>query len=98
MQSVLDYFGNEVINVSGHVAVRHIVDCGDEQIEVNSYHNQACISLKAECGLKVEAVAQDGIIEMVSHREYPILGTMWHPEREVGFREHDIERVRKLFG
>lgn len=98
MQSILEYFGNELINVSGHVAVRHCL-IGEQDIayEVNSYHNQACVELKAGCGLQGIAKTEDGVIEAVQHVVYPIVGTMWHPEREKEYDVKDMERLRDLF-
>lgn len=96
MQSILYYYGNELVNVEGHAGVRHDVQEGNESYEVNSYHNQACRELKAGCGLKVTAKTADGIIEAVCHENLPIFGTMWHPEREEKFAEKDIERVKKI--
>lgn len=97
MQSILDYFGNEIVNVDGHVAVRHFVCEGTERYEVNSYHNQACIQLERDCGLKAVSQTEDGVIESVEHECLPMAATMWHPEREKKFEDKDIERVRALF-
>lgn len=96
MQSILDYFGNRLVNVDGHVAVRHSVCEGSEQYEVNSYHNQACMQLKENCGLVIISQAEDGVIEAVRHEHLPIIATMWHPERETEFAYRDINRVRAL--
>ncbi|MBD5444738.1 MAG: C26 family cysteine hydrolase domain-containing family [Lachnospiraceae bacterium] len=97
MQSILDFFGNKIINVDGHVAVRHLVYEGAVQYEVNSYHNQACIELERNCGLKIISQAEDGVIEAVCHEYLPIIATMWHPEREKEFDEKDVNRVKELF-
>ncbi len=98
MQSILDYYGNELTEIEGHVAVRHRV-CGDAgTFEVNSYHKQACLELKKEGPLQALGRAEDGVIEEIRHRTLPIAGTMWHPEREEEFAAEDIERVRKMFG
>lgn len=97
MQSILDYFGNRLVNVKEHVTVRHMVCEGTEKYEVNSYHNQACIQLEKNCDLKVTAQAEDGVIESVRHESLPIMGTMWHPERESDFSQKDIQRVKELF-
>lgn len=96
MQSILDYFGIPLSEVTGHVAARHQIKMGQHSYEVNSYHNQACFHLKEGCGLSVLAEAEDGVIEAVYHERLPILGTMWHPEREVPYNINDITRVRKL--
>lgn len=97
MQSILAYYGNELVNVEGHVAVRHFVQAGQEDYEVNSYHNQACRELKENCGLMIMAQAADGVIEAIRHESLPIVGTMWHPEREENYVHKDIARVTELF-
>lgn len=97
MQSVLSYFGNELVNVDGHVAVRHVVQLDGEDYEVNSYHNQACKKLKEGCGLVVAAKTSDGVIESVRHESLPIVGTMWHPERETSYTNKDVNMVKELF-
>ena len=97
MQSILYYFGNVLENVQNHVAVRHTVHEGQISYEVNSYHNQACRKLNENCGLSVVAWSEDGVVEAVRHTIYPIVGTMWHPERERDFSKRDILRVKNLF-
>lgn len=97
MQSILNYFGNALVNVQGHVATRHEINSANGIREVNSYHNQACIELQKDGELEIISQCSDGVIEEVKHRTLRILGTMWHPEREVLFQETDIEKVKKLF-
>lgn len=96
MQVIVDFFGGELKEVRGHVAVRHKILGELGEMEVNSFHNQACYSVKEP--LEVLAQAEDGVIEAVCYREKHILGTMWHPEREQPFVNSDIRRVRDLFG
>lgn len=95
MQVILDYFGCELEEVTGHVAARHKLSGVWEGEEVNSFHNQACLRVKDP--LQKLAWTGDGIVEAVSCKEYRVLGTMWHPEREIPFRQGDIARVRTLF-
>ena len=96
MQSVLDYFGCELINVKGHVAVRHEAKGEWGIMEVNSYHNQACMEIKEP--LVVMMQTEDGIIEAIESREHRIVATMWHPERENPFSETDKKHIIELFG
>ena len=96
MQSVLDYFGCKLETVEGHVAVRHTLHGEWGSITVNSYHNQACKEVKKP--LQATAKTEDGVIEAAVCSENDIIVTMWHPEREIPFREADIERVKNLFG
>ncbi|MDE5825228.1 MAG: gamma-glutamyl-gamma-aminobutyrate hydrolase family protein [Lachnospiraceae bacterium] len=95
MQSVLDYFGCSLGNVTGHVAVRHMIEGIWGKQEVNSYHNQACRELKKP--LQVMAQSEDGVIEAAAYPEKKIIVTMWHPERETPFQEMDIARLRNLY-
>jgi putative glutamine amidotransferase len=96
MQMILDYFGCELQNVTGHVAVRHMINGEIGGIEVNSYHNQGC--KYAAKPLRVLAQSGDSVIEAIDCKDKKILATMWHPERENPFREEDIVRIQNLFG
>ncbi len=98
MQSILDYFGDALVSIGGHVAVRHKVYCENASKEVNSYHTQACVELGKQSELKVISRTEDDVIEEICHSKFLIHGTMWHPERENPFRETDIECVKALFG
>ncbi len=99
MQSILDYFGCELSQVQGHVAVRHEVweQQADTRFLTNSFHNQACFRENLKVPLYAAACTEDGVVEWVRHESLPIEATMWHPEREVPFAETDLERVKKLF-
>lgn len=97
MQSILDYFGSGLTEVNGHVAVRHKLVGSEDIQEVNSYHKQGCLEL-ASSDLYAILKTSDGVIEKVRHRTLPIIGTMWHPEREHPFRDEDVAMVRELFG
>ena len=95
-QVIADYFGAELQDVKGHVAIHHKI-CGLPDVHmVNSYHNQAC--LETPEGLETLAVCEDGVIEAIRVKGRRVLGAMWHPEREQPFCRADIDRIRTLFG
>lgn len=97
MQSILDYFDNPLVDVKNHVSIRHGISGNGGRYNVNSYHKQGCMELKSR---ELEAVfrSDDGVIEMIKHKDSPIIGTMWHPEREESFLDMDIMRVKELIG
>lgn len=96
MQSILEYFGCELVQVENHVALRHAVNGSWGEYVVNSYHNQACLQVKEP--LVVTERAEDGVVEAVECQEFQLAATMWHPEREAPFASSDMERLQKLFG
>lgn len=96
MQMILDYFGCELEQVQGHVAVRHKVSGVLGELEVNSFHNQACRMIKEP--LEILAQSEDGVVEAVRHKGKRVLGTMWHPEREEPFCISDIQRLQEFLG
>lgn len=102
MQSILDYFGEELVTVKGHVAVRlnvkgvEDVKLGSFNREVNSYHNQGCVNINRP-DIEILARSDDGVIKAIRLKAYKFLGTMWHPEREPVFSEDDIKMVRGHF-
>ena len=56
---------------------------GEEELSVNSSHHQAIRQVGE--GLRVSALAPDGIIEGVEDPRHPFyLGVQWHPEDMVG--------------
>lgn len=98
MQSILDYFGDELVKVDGHVAIKHmIINEHNESRLVNSYHNYACINNTSKL-IKPLFKTNDGVIETIKHIKYPLIGIMWHPEREANYSKEDIELFKDLFG
>lgn len=96
MQVVACHFGAKLERIDGHVAVRHTIMRNGIPEEVNSYHNYG---LK-ETPKSFDAIAstEDGVIEEMKSVDGLIWCTMWHPEREMVFRENDIYRLQKFFG
>lgn len=68
-----------------------------ESLSVNSVHYQGVDRLGA--GLRVEAVAPDGLVEAFSAHvgDAPVLGVQWHPEWDTGARP-DFQVFFKLLG
>ena len=66
---------------------------GARELKVNSFHHQGIRRLGD--GLSASALASDGIVEAVEHRELPfLLGVQWHPERTFHRQPWD----RAIFG
>ncbi len=91
------YFGGKLIgNINNgdkkikHIASSHEVEIVHdslkkilgEKITVNSYHNQSITQGTLSGDLEVFAKADDGTVEGLCHRNLPIAGMIWHPERE----------------
>lgn len=105
MQMLNVYFGGRLEHVSGHVACRHQVHIDSTPFpdwgtisEVNSFHNIAVPRDGLGTHLVPMAVAEDGTVESLRHKELPFYGIMWHPEREVPFRDRDQAAIRTIFG
>ncbi len=91
MQLLGQRYGATLQEVDGHVAARHLV--GGR--EVNSYHRYAMTSAGK---LTVCGRSPDGVIEHIAHPTKPIVGIMWHPERESPFCQEDLSLFRRHFG
>jgi N5-(cytidine 5'-diphosphoramidyl)-L-glutamine hydrolase len=61
----------------------------EQELLVNSYHRQAVTKATLASGLEAFAISQDGLIEGVHHRDFPMLAIQWHPERNNPAREAD---------
>lgn len=97
LQFIAHYFGAELRRVAGHAGTRHPVRLENGAvIEVNSYHNWGFTQVPSD--FAVWATAPDGSIEGLRHLREPILGQMWHPERESPFDPSDLARLRQFYG
>tara|TARA_B110000014_G_C20125400_1_gene599009 strand:- start:3803 stop:4447 length:645 start_codon:yes stop_codon:yes gene_type:complete len=93
MQLINEFFSGKNIksNNLNHVGKYHNVkvknsnfkDILGEELEVNSFHNN--LIKKEDVGQELEIFAEseeDSTIEGYFHKRYPIIGIMWHPERD----------------
>jgi putative glutamine amidotransferase len=96
LQMMNVFFGGTIQPCGGHAGVRHGIvrahastSWWPNEISVNSYHNWAIPFSGLASGLEPLAVAPDGSIEAAHHEEYPMLGVMWHPERNSPISQFD---------
>jgi N5-(cytidine 5'-diphosphoramidyl)-L-glutamine hydrolase len=82
LQSIVMHLGGALEPIEGHVAARHHVR-GHANWIVNRYHGRAIRALPY-C-IEIMASSEDGSVEMLKHVSFPILGLMWHPQREVEY-------------
>jgi N5-(cytidine 5'-diphosphoramidyl)-L-glutamine hydrolase len=99
MQMMGIYNGAELLEVEGHVRVRHKLKMKDIYINslpesVNSFHN--FVLEKCPDVYDILAQSKDGNIEAIKHKQLPWEGWMWHPEREKKFSIREHERFKKL--
>ena len=79
-------------NIEDHVVSNHeikIVDSkwkdliGKDRVNTNSFHRQGLIMDQISKELEVLAISESsGFVEALCHKEYPIVGIQWHPERK----------------
>lgn len=88
MQLINGYLGGTTVPVAGHVACSHDVSISPdwqqyygERISVNSYHNQGIAAGTLGDSLDIAATDPDGAVEGIRHKDLPVAGIMWHPER-----------------
>ena len=97
---------SQVPGAAEHVACEHeirFVDdtisraIGVESASVNSFHNQGLTKTELADTLECIAIAvEDGVVEGLVHKELPILGIEWHPERPHSAPEIDAYLFRSL--
>lgn len=92
MQMLAVAAGGDLKPVKGHVRTHHeLAGFG----LVNSYHDQTLADLPD--GYEALAHSEDGEIEAMRHLSRPILGWMWHPEREASFDQNHLALAREFF-
>ena len=77
--AINDIEGGENSNIIGHIGTNHFVNIDGVSHMVNSYHSQCILAVPLD--FQVVARDHDGNIEAFEHKELPIYGIVWHPER-----------------
>ncbi len=68
---------------------------GVAEMRVNTHHHQGITpDLLAPALTAFAFCAEDGIVEAVIHREQPVLGVQWHPERPTPSHDYDLRLFR----
>jgi gamma-glutamyl-gamma-aminobutyrate hydrolase PuuD len=86
MQMLAVAAGGDLRKVVGHVRTRHQLD--EPFGDVNSFHDLTLDGMPD--GYEALATSADGEIEAFRHTQRPVLGWMWHPEREATFHRGHI--------
>lgn len=96
------YFGGSLETVTGHVGEAHeiTVESSFDRIynaveTVNSFHNLGIPPHGLASPLRAAAHDRHGFVEAFHHADRPIVGVMWHPERD-GAPGGDTALVRHL--
>ena len=102
MQFIARYFGASLLNIEGHVKVRHGVfvysnpyEIPQEQFEVNSFHRFTLDKVPND--FSSLAADKEGHCEAMYHSTLPIAAFMWHPER-VPYLDWFGDFLRKFYG
>lgn len=105
MQLINNYFGGGSRSVKNHVKKIHSIKITDSNFSklfkkssafVNSYHTKGILSEDLGKNLKSWALNGD-TIEGLTHKKMPIIGIMWHPERNKKIKTIDREIFKYLF-
>lgn len=95
MQMLVHSFGGRLHRVEQHVGTRHEIAFQGVARSVNSFHAWGATELPAP----LVALARAGpVAEAVQLAGAPVLGLMWHPEREEPFDPLDLTLFRSVFG
>jgi putative glutamine amidotransferase len=106
MQILNYYFGGSLKSVDkkNHVATRHKITILNKSFEgvfgktkiVNSFHNFGISNESLSDDLRVLAVSNDSFVEALYHTDHPIVGVMWHPERDNEFKIYNKKLIMKM--
>jgi N5-(cytidine 5'-diphosphoramidyl)-L-glutamine hydrolase len=103
MQIINHYFGGKMIasDTKLHVNKSHSINFLEQtcmtkigkEVMVNSFHNNLILKNNLGKDLENMAEAEDKTIEGFFHKKLPIVGVMWHPERDKNL-EFELEFMK----
>jgi N5-(cytidine 5'-diphosphoramidyl)-L-glutamine hydrolase len=90
MQMLQVFFGGKLVRLANHIGGHHQIQMNDSPMElgvketlVNSYHSMGVVESSLAAPLKAFAICEeDRTVEGIYHPDFPVVGVMWHPERE----------------
>lgn len=101
MQLINVFFEGKISPVKGHINTYHNLKINSKyqtliSETVNSFHNWGI--RHSDLGSNLIPIANDeqGNIEAFVHKNISIAGIMWHPEREMPFKQNDIKLIKKF--
>jgi len=101
---IADFFKGKIKGVNNHVGCVHkiLVESNSSYKKyltkinkVNSYHNYAISSIPDN--FIISAKANDGTIEAIEHKLYPVFAQMWHCERPLAYSKFNLELISNFF-
>ncbi|NBX83990.1 MAG: hypothetical protein EBQ95_00090 [Gammaproteobacteria bacterium] len=95
MQMVQKYFNIPLYPVANQVVSQQEIFINEKISIVNSYHDYG--TYDNHDNFDVFAKTKDGIVKAIKHKKIPILGIMWHPERNQQFIERDCQLFKEVF-
>ncbi len=102
IQSIINFFSSKkhLPNTRHYIKLTEenlINEFPENEIEVNSYHNQAVLVTTLSPNLKSFAIDKElNIVEGLQHKSHPIAGIQWHPERERVLNKFDYFLIRNF--
>ena len=110
-QMINHYFKGTLVEVEKHAGTFHNLNVEHEEIpphvdallldslpeKVNSYHNHAITLKTLAKELCPLATNEKSTVELFAHRQFPLIGIMWHPERNTIFQHFDMKIFQSLF-
>ena len=103
MQFLVRAFGGQVRRIPNHAGTTHALrrcapNFPDVPIQVQSYHAWGCLREDLPSQLAAGAEGPDGSVEAVWHATRPVVGVMWHPERDPDDAAHGAALLARVFG
>ncbi len=96
MQVLQRFFAVSLSTLDNHVLQQQDIITADGCRVVNSYQTMGTTETVNE--LTVMARSKDGVVKAVQHKQRPLHGIMWHPERHTPFDDQDISFFKQVFG
>ena len=94
MQILGNFFGVDVQEVKNHVNSERFIK-GEINKKVKCFHEYKISACPKE--FNILATSEDGCIESIKSKNFPILGIMWHFERDKYLDKIDKELILELF-
>jgi len=95
MQLLQTYWKMPLEAIDGQVLHKQDIYINKKLETVNSFHRLGSYQVPDE--FEMTAISREGVVKGIKHKDLPLTGIMWHPERISPYRKQDLKLIEEAF-
>lgn len=95
LQMINFFFRGKQKKIKNHVRKINKINIDKKCLDIKCFHINSISKIGND--LEILSKSKDNCIEAIKHKKYCIYGWMWHPERNLRYKNFFIKKFKKIF-